>query len=760
MKKNVKKHTVLRKTACVKTVWKRLYGSWKVKRILKKTVSAILAGVFTFTSCLPAAAATNELKQISASPITSGAILKNYTWDISDGMVKAAVLEIDLTDPYVELGIVPGKGKFTQRATVSTMANNTNAIAMVNGDFYNTRAEGAPISTTVIDGKLASSQSYLTGVYCLGITKDRTAYIDEFSFSGAVSNDSGAAMALSGLNKTFYWEETTKQHSHLDKLHLYNDLWGGTKRGIDSYTGVPAELLVKDGKVVDTAFEGGFNTAVPEGHYIVHGDGKAAEFLKNNFTVGDTIYIEYAYEPVEDWELVIGGHGLLVNNGQVVKYTKDLSSLGGVRARTAVGISKDGKKLYIIAVEGRTAESKGITLGNLSLLLTKLGVWKAVNLDGGGSTTMVSRPLGETSRVRVIKPESNGAERSVVEGLGVYSNAPAGNVMGISIGGSQSLLIGESATYTLSAYDQYYNPVDTASTIQLTESTGLGTLNGRTFTAKQAGTASLEAKSSTYSTSLPVHIVGSDEIKSITLDIDHMDFADGSTHQLSAYAILQDGTGKNVSPEALNWSVEGFDGSINEKGVLTIHSLENTYTGTVKASYDGFETTLALKFADLETIKLTLDSKTLWVNDKSVKMDIAPMIVNNRTVVPISFIANALHAIVDWDGALQTAYIAYDDTLVEIIIHAPELYVNGEVVAIDTSAEIINGRTMVPLRAVADGLGLEVYYDNETRSITIIQPEPELQSNLVDASDESTVEAGGEAEKTETTVSDVVSISE
>ena len=164
-----------------------------------KTVSAVLSGVMIISSCMPIYAATNELKRISTAPITSGVVQSNYTWDISDGMVKASVLEIDLTNPYVELNIVPGQGKFTQRATVSTMANNTNAIAMINGDFYNTRAEGAPIGTTVIDGKLASSQSHLTGVYCLGITADRTAYIDAFSFSGTVGNRFGAVMALSGL---------------------------------------------------------------------------------------------------------------------------------------------------------------------------------------------------------------------------------------------------------------------------------------------------------------------------------------------------------------------------------------------------------------------------------------------------------------------------------------------------------------------------------------------------------------------------------
>lgn len=692
------------------------------KLIWKKTISIVLTGVMMMTSCLPVYAASNQLNLISESPVTSGVTLQNYTWDIADGMVKAAVLKIDLTDPYVEIELIPGQGQFTKRATVSAMAERTNAIAMVNGDFYNTRAEGAPIGTTVIDGSLASSQSNVTGIYCLGITKDGTAYIDTFSFIGAVSAKSGMFMELSGLNKTVYWEETTGLHSHIDRLHLYNDLWGGTTRGIDSYTGVPSELLVKDNQVVAVAFDGGFDMAVPEDHYIVHGDGKAALFLQQNFAVGDEINIFYEYEPVKDWQLVIGGHALLVENGQQVAYTKDLSALGGVRARTAAGISQDGKTLYLVAVEGRTADSKGITLGNLSLLFTKLGVWKAMNLDGGGSTTMVSRPLGETKAVRIIHPENNGAERSVVEGIGIYSNAPKGTVQGISISGSQTLLLGESATYTLNAYDQYYNPVTELNTIQLEETSGLGTLSNHTFTAELVGEANLRASSGSHQTNLPIHIVGGAGIHSMTLSLDHMDFAEGSKHQLSAYAILTDGTGKAVAPNVLHWSVEGFDGSIDENGVLTIHSLDETYQGVIKAQYDGFESVLALKFSDLNTVRLTLDSKTLWINDTPLEMDIAPSVINNRTIVPISFIVNALQGMVDWDQALHTAYVAHGDTLVEIIIDKPELYVNGEIVAIDTPATLIDGRTMVPLRAVADGLGLEVHYDDANRSITIIQP--------------------------------------
>jgi len=690
--------------------------------IKQRWISLLLTGVFLLTNCLPAAAATNTLTITSSSPITSGATQKNYTWDISDGKVKATVIELDLNDPYVQLEVVPGKGKFTQRATVSAMAKRTDAIAMVNGDYYNMRAEGAPIGTTVIDGELVSSQSFLTGVYCFGITKDRTASIDAFSFSGSVTAANGEKRNLSGLNKTFYWEETTGLHSHIGRLHLYTDIWGGNKRGIDSYVGTPSEILVKDGVVTAVAFDGGFDSAVPEGCYLIHGDGAAADYIKENFQVGDTVQIHYSYKPEQDWEMVVGGHALLVDNGQAVPYTKDLSALGGVRARTAIGISKDGKTVYVVAVEGRTSDSKGITLGNLSLLLTKLGVWKAVNLDGGGSTTMVTRPLAETTQSRVINPEHNGSERSVVEGLGVFSTAPEGAVKGIFLNGSKVLLIGETAEYKLKAYDTYYNPVADTSVIELSEANGLGTVSGNRFTATAAGKTEIVAVNGNSKATLPVTIIGKDGLSKLALSINNKNYADGSTHQLSAKATLTDGTEKDVHASALTWSVEGFDGVIDQAGKLTIGALGDTKEGLVKASYDGFEATLKLKFVEDEKVQLTIDSKTLLKNGQTVQMDVAPTILHDRTMVPVRFIAEAVGGTVEWAEETQTAYISYENNLVEVPIQSDTITVNGESRVIDTPSQILNDRTMIPLRAVAEGLGLIVNYDSSSRTITITRP--------------------------------------
>ena len=103
-------------------------------------------------------------------------------------------------------------------------------------------------------------------------------------------------------------------------------------------------------------------------------------------------------------------------------------------------------------------------------------------------------------------------------------------------------------------------------------------------------------------------------------------------------------------------------------------------------------------------------------------MDVAPVIVNDRTMVPVRFIAEALGGTVDWNGDTQTAYITYNGSLVEVPIQSAIIHVNGEAVTIDTPSQIINDRTMIPLRAVAEGLGLDVSYDNNTRTITLTQP--------------------------------------
>jgi exopolysaccharide biosynthesis protein len=90
-----------------------------------------------------------------------------------------------------------------------------------------------------------------------------------------------------------------------------------------------------------------------------------------------------------------------------------------VAPRTSAGISADGRRLYPLTVDGRSEESQGLTLLELAELMRDLGADDAVNLDGGGSSTLVAREPGDR-QVTVQNVPSDGAQRPVPNGVGVF----------------------------------------------------------------------------------------------------------------------------------------------------------------------------------------------------------------------------------------------------------------------------------------------------------------------------------------------------
>ena len=99
--------------------------------------------------------------------------------------------------------------------------------------------------------------------------------------------------------------------------------------------------------------------------------------------------------------------------------------------------------------------------------------------------------------------------------------------------------------------------------------------------------------------------------------------------------------------------------------------------------------------------------------------DVSPQIINGRTMVPLRAIFEALGAEVEWDGAAQMATATRGDTVVVLPIGSTSPRVNGQVVTIDQPGVIVGGRTLVPLRFVAESFGVGVNWDGATRTVTI-----------------------------------------
>jgi Phosphodiester glycosidase/WD40-like Beta Propeller Repeat len=122
----------------------------------------------------------------------------------------------------------------------------------------------------------------------------------------------------------------------------------------------------------------------------------------------------------------VGGIPLLVENGAVMA-TPCASSLCKRHPRTAIGVTPAGRILMVV-VDGRRKDSKGVTLVRLARLMRTLGASHALNLDGGGSSTMVVRGKGD--RPRVVNRPSDGSQRRVSSAVLVIKGRDPGEVVG------------------------------------------------------------------------------------------------------------------------------------------------------------------------------------------------------------------------------------------------------------------------------------------------------------------------------------------
>lgn len=116
-------------------------------------------------------------------------------------------------------------------------------------------------------------------------------------------------------------------------------------------------------------------------------------------------------------------------------------------------------------------------------------------------------------------------------------------------------------------------------------------------------------------------------------------------------------------------------------------------------------------------IEMEVDVNKAFVNGAtqlidSTNADVVPFIKDDRTMVPVRFISEAFGAEVEWDADAKSVTVINPTTEIKLVIDKADYTVNGEIKTMDSSAFIVNDRTYIPLRAVAEGLGYNVYWNN------------------------------------------------
>jgi len=103
-----------------------------------------------------------------------------------------------------------------------------------------------------------------------------------------------------------------------------------------------------------------------------------------------------------------------------------------------------------------------------------------------------------------------------------------------------------------------------------------------------------------------------------------------------------------------------------------------------------------------------------------VLFDVAPRIINGRTMIPARAVLEKMGATMTWDGQTQTIQVAKESIRIKLTIGSSVADVNGKEVALDSPAVIIGNRTLVPLRFLVENLGAQVNWNGDTNTVTIL----------------------------------------
>lgn len=685
----------------------------------KKISTLLLCFAVGISSLLPQATyASSGAKKIQAEIIAPGVEQASYYWQTNYGNIYFNVLKCDLNNKNLDLRVVAGKGSYTKRATVSQMANNTNAVAVINGDYFNTALQGAPLGPSVINGELHSSPAFIDGIFAMGIDKENNAHIEKMNFIGQVTAPNGDSFPIDGLNKTTYWYDPSKKESHTGTIQLYDDYWTSPSRGHKTNS----EALISGENIIEKISIGKpFSMAVPKGKKIIQFGGKAKDFILGNFNEGEKINFSYELDPNRDWKLVIGGHAMLVDNGKVIPYTKSISSVGGIRARSAIGISKDKKTVWIVGVEGRTARSVGSSLPTLGNFFTQLGAEKAINLDGGGSTAVTLRKLGESNYTKAIRPERLQGERAVVNGLGVYNSLPKTGVLkGFELSNNiDTMFIGEKLGFSVEkAWDTNLHPIAKKDVvIGLTSEPALGDWSNNTFHARQAGKTQIIATSDNG-------IVSKKNITVLNLDQSRNFYIKPKTafvlgKGLAFDVVAYDNHNKahKINSNVLNWTIDGATGHYDDiKGEIFIEKFTKPWASIAAKSGSKTSRTI-IENPSGDYLKLYIGKKYYKHLGEKHSLDAPPIISNNRTMVPLRFIVEAFNGEVQWEQESKTVHCVIKGKTFKLPINSKNIEVNNTMVSIDSPAIISNDYTYVPVRFISENLGFKIGYDNLSNTV-------------------------------------------
>ena len=414
-------------------------------------LSCLLALLSLLLSLFPARA------DEAATPIAPGTSYQRIYQP--EGPWAINVVAADVPQQYLELHALLGGGSTVGRRAVSGMlagqaSENLIPVAGVNADYF-AMAGGAyttiPLGLQVESGELVTfPDPARSAFYAL---PDGTAHIGRFRADAWLMGPGNLLYPLAGVNRP-------PEHG---ELALFTPRFGRETRGYEGVTQIaladlsgPVKTKGDVSATIASVTVAASQPIPPDGAVLV-ANGVAAYALRG-LKAGDRVRLQVVMDPdVGEMRMAVSGGPRLVREGRVSvenRAERFADSFATRRhPRTGVGLRQGA--VVLVTVDGRQpGYSEGMSLPEFAQVLVNLGCTEAMNLDGGGSTTMVVRS-------QVVNSPSDGRERRVANALALFSTAPAtGKAVRLAVEPAEAnVLSGEKLPLVARGLDEYYNPV-------------------------------------------------------------------------------------------------------------------------------------------------------------------------------------------------------------------------------------------------------------------------------------------------------------
>lgn len=473
-----------------------------------------------------------------------------------NGWVDIHVLIADLEEESMSIDIVRDDETFGLRDGLSDLTTDEDKqfIGAVNGSFFNMNVLQSDIEGFEYeDGTISFAKDDYNLFYLrsanLFIYDEDSPVFDYISTDISLVTEKGASIYIVGINTT----------ADLNNPVIFNKNAFDTTVGIDALASV-YKVVVED-DVITAVVEPGTSVDIPEDGYVMTFHEDQASDIKRSVRKGYEVSLDTKTNlSTHELQLAFPGGGMILKDGEVM-YDGLIVGENNRHPRTAIGLTEDQRYLVAMVVDGRR-ESIGATHNELAHYLKAYNVSDAMHLDGGGSSTLVARDIGNFAPTARNLP-SDGYERPVVNGLGFVLNAPKTDAFNLILTSDQErVFVDNKISLSLKAADLNFNPVEVdTSQIAWSVSGGYGVLHKMEFVPKEAGIITLTANYKGESKSIDIEVI--DTLIDLEVVPKVIHFEDG-VQKFTVIGTDDKGHRSIINNDLLTWEISAPVGTIYE----------------------------------------------------------------------------------------------------------------------------------------------------------------------------------------------------